>query len=162
MEQRAKSERRRLSVEDLALDIWDAAEIEDRTPLKEWLAKQPEAKSSIEIPEDKPAFFPDNPLFELNTVCFGKAGKIRMEYRSREQAELAFHLANYGISGPVTVPLSKEACRAVLGHMKDRIKRVNTLFGELAESRTSDDRIRAQLIEVLERWYIQGKKITNP
>ncbi len=162
MEQRAKTERRRLSVEDLALDIWDAAEIEDKTPLREWLAKQPEAKSEIEIPEDKPAFLPDNPLFELNTVCFGKAGKIRMEYRSREQAELAFHLANYGISGPVTVPLNKEACRAVFGRMKDRIKRANAIFSELAESRTSDDRIRTQLIEVLERWYIQGKKTTKP
>jgi len=161
-ENRAKTDKGRLSVEDLAFDIWDAAEIEDKTPLREWLGKQPEAKSEIEIPEDKPAFLPDNPLFELNTVCFGKAGKIRIEYRSREQAELAFHLANYGISGPVTVPLGKEACRAVLGRMKDRIERANAHFGELAESRTSDDRIRAQLIEVLERWYIQGKRTKNP
>lgn len=162
MEQRARADKRRLSVDDLALDIWDAAEIDDKMPLKEWLAKQPEAKAEIDIPEDKPAFLPDNPLFELNTVCFGKAGEIRKEYRSREQAEIAVRLANYGISGHVTVPVRKEACRAVLERMKDRIERTNALFEELAKSRTSDDRIRVQLIEALERWYVQGKRAINP
>jgi hypothetical protein len=158
MEQRAKTDKSRLSVEDLALDIWDAALLEDRTPLKEWLVKQPESTSEINIPEEKPAFLPDNPLFELNTVSFGKGGSVKVEYRSREQADLAFCLANLGISGRIPAPFQKKACQIVLSRIGDRVQKATAEFRKLAESRTTDERIQSQIVEVLERWYLQGKK----
>jgi len=158
MEQRAKSDKRRLSIEDLAADIWDAAELEDLMPLRDWIENQSESNSEISIPEERPAYFPDNPLFELNTVCFGKAGSVRVEYRSREQAELISLLANLGLSGSVRVPSEKEACRKVLNRLNIRLGNARARFQELAESRTSDDRLRSQLIEILERWFILGRE----
>ena len=41
MEQRRKSGTRHFSTDELSADLWDAAELEDLTPLREWLAQQP-------------------------------------------------------------------------------------------------------------------------
>ena len=54
MEQRAKSDNKRFSVHDLAADIWDAAELEDATPLAEWLGQCPESDALVIIPEESP------------------------------------------------------------------------------------------------------------
>jgi hypothetical protein len=35
-------------------------------------------------------------------------------------------------------------------------------FRELAESRTGDERIREQLMEVLERWFVLGREPPKP
>ncbi len=35
-------------------------------------------------------------------------------------------------------------------------------FRELAESRTSDERVREQLAEVLQRWFVQGREAAKP
>jgi len=104
MEQRAKAGRRRLNVDDLAADIWDAAELEDKRPLRDWIAQQPESDSESVIPEERPILFPENPLFELKTISFGKENKNIRDYQSRAQAELVFHLANFGLSGKVKLP----------------------------------------------------------
>ena len=58
MEQRAKSNGKRFSVHDLAADIWDAAELEDATPLSEWIGQAPESDSLVIIPEERPAAVP--------------------------------------------------------------------------------------------------------
>jgi hypothetical protein len=42
-----------------------------------------------------------------------------------------------------------------------RISIVMERFRELIESRTSDDRIRQQLIEVLERWFVLGRETSQ-
>ena len=75
MEQRAKSNNQRFNVHDLAADIWDAAELEDATPLAEWVAQQPESNSLAIIPEERPATLTDDVMFSPNTVYFGKGGR---------------------------------------------------------------------------------------
>src|SRR5258708_6415305 len=40
-EQKKKSGTRKFSAEELAVDLWDAAELADFAPMKEWLSKQP-------------------------------------------------------------------------------------------------------------------------
>jgi hypothetical protein len=142
----------------LAGDTWDAAELDDTVPLKEWLAQQPESDIEINIPEDRPAFLPDNPLFELKTISYGKEGKIKEEYASRAQAELVFRLANLGISGNVRLGKERGSCEELLNQLEDYIEKARSRFKDLAESRTSDERIQVQLMEVLERWYIFGRK----
>jgi len=158
MEQRAKSDRRRLSINDLASDIWDAAELEDVVSLKEWIAQQPESAIEISIPEDRPAFLPDNPLFELKIISYGKEGKIKKEYDSRAQAELVFRLANLGISGDIRLGRDRGSCQELHTRLDDRMEKASRRFKVLAESRTSDEAVQAQILEVLERWYISGKK----
>jgi hypothetical protein len=158
MEQRAKSDSRRFNVHDLAADIWDAAELEDATPLAEWIGQRPESDSAAIIPEDRPAVLVDNPLFGDNTVYFGKARKIRVDCRSRGQAELVARLADLGISGEVKVPAELKPCFKLLDRVNVRLEKARARFKELAESRTSDEHMQGQLMELLERWFILGRE----
>jgi len=158
MEQRSKSGSRKISADELAGDIWDALDLEDKTPLKEWLEEQTESEIGMSIPEERPVFFPENPLFELKTVSFGKDGKIQMDYHSKEQAGLVFRVAQLGLMGEVKLPSSRRGCADVLKRLNERFEKAQARIKELAESRTSDNRLQNQLIEALERWYVQGHK----
>ena len=158
MEQRSKSGSRKISADELAEDIWDALDLEDKTPLKEWLEEQQESDVSMSIPEERPVFFPDNPLFELKTVSFGKDGKIRIDYHSKEQAGLVFRVAEFGLTAEAKMPSSRRGCADVLKRLNERFEKAQARIKELAESRTSDKRLQNQLVEALERWYVQGHK----
>jgi methylase of polypeptide subunit release factors len=158
MENRSKSSNTRAHPIDLAGDIWDALDLDDKTPLKEWLEEQPESDASISIPEERPVFFPDNPLFELKTVSFGKDCKIQMDYHSKEQASLVFRVAELGLIGEFKLPSSRRGCADVLKRLNERFEKAQARIKELAESRTSDKRLQNQLVEALERWYVQGHK----
>jgi len=162
MEQRAKSDNKRFSVHDLAADIWDAAELEDATPLTEWVGKRPESDSLASIPEDRPARLSDNPMFAPDTIYFGKKNGSRMDCASRGQAELVVRLANLGIGGEVKLPAKLDSCFKLLALVEDRLGKARARFQELAESRTGDDRIRQQLMEVLERWFVLGREGAQP
>jgi methylase of polypeptide subunit release factors len=156
MEQRAKSDRRRFDVFDLAGDIWDAASLEDATPLPEWIGKQGDYESMVIIPEERPARLADNPMFAPNTVYFGKARKTRMDCASRGQAELVARIANLGVAGEVRVPADVEPCLQLLSRIDTRMEKAGDRFARLAESRTGDPRVQEQLREVLHRWFVLG------
>ena len=158
MEQRAKADTRRFNIYDLAADIWDAAELEDLTPLAEWLEERPEADSVAIIPEEQPAIPSSNPLFAPNTVYFGKA-KTDMDYRSREQAELVVHLANLGISGELKLPGNPKDCIKLLNLVNERLKQAHGRFEGLAKSRTGDERLRESLTDLLMGWFVKGREI---
>jgi methylase of polypeptide subunit release factors len=157
MRQRANSDSRRFGVHDLAGDIWDAAELEDVTPLAEWIGQRPESDAAVIIPEERPAALLDNPLFGDNAVYFGKDRKVHMACQSRGEAELVALLANLGISGEVQMPASLESCIKLLDRINVRMAKARARFQELAESRTGDDRVRQQLVDVLERWFVLGR-----
>ena len=162
MEQRAKSDNKRFNVHDLASDIWDAAELEDATPLAEWVEKWPDSDSAVNIPEERPAVLVDNPLFPDNAVYFGKTRKSLVACSSRGQAELVARLANLGVNGYVKMPANLQACIKLLDRVNDRLSRAAERFKELAESRTGDERIRQQLTEVVERWFVLGRGEAKP
>jgi hypothetical protein len=125
--------------------------------LKEWLAEQPECDLEIIIPDERPAFLPDNPLFELKVVSLGKTGKITREFHSRAQAELVFRLANLGISGNVKLPSNKESCLKLIEHLNKRIGDFRARRRELTGSRSTDERRQAEISELLEHWYVFGR-----
>ena len=104
MEQRGKSNGKRFSLHDLAADIWDAAELEDATPLAEWIGQQPESDSLVVILEERPVGLSNDVMFSPNTVYFGKARKSHIDCVSRGQAELIVRLAELGMSGEVRLP----------------------------------------------------------
>jgi hypothetical protein len=157
MEQRSKSENRRFSVQDLAADIWDAAELEDATPLAEWIGQQRASTAAVIIPEERPATLVDNPLFGDNAVYFGRAHRAQMQCQSRGQAELVARMANLGIHGRLKIPSSMEPSMKLLDRVNARLERASARFRELADSRTGDERVRQQLLEVLERWFVLGR-----
>ena len=162
MQQRAKSSNQRFSVHDLAADIWDAAELEDATPLAEWVEQWPGSKMLVDIPEERPAILSPSPMFDPNTVYFGKARKTHVDCPSRGQAELILRLANLGVSGKVELPGDLDSCLKLLDRMNVRIDKAVARFTELAESRTGDERVRRELVEALEPWFVLGRETNKP
>jgi hypothetical protein len=158
MQQRAKSNNQRFSVHDLAADIWDAAELDEVTPLAEWISKRPECNALVVIPEERPAVLSPSPMFDPDTVYFGKARRSHVDCSSRGQAELIVRLADLGVSGEVQVPADLAPCLKLLDRVNIRIGKAVARFTELAESRTGDDRVRQQLVELLQRWFVLGRE----
>ena len=162
MEQRAKSGNKRFSVHDLAADIWDAAELEDATPLAEWIGQRPESDTLASIPEERPAILSPSPMFDPSTVYFGKDRRVLVDCPSRGQAELVARLANLGVSGEVKIPARLDPCFKLLARVNERIEKARARFKELADSRTSDQRVQGQLVELLERWFVLGREVAKP
>jgi len=161
-EQRSHTANRRFSVQELAGDAWDAAELSDLTPLSEWIGKQPGCDSCVNIPEERPAEMSPSPMFDPNTVYFGnpKAGgrlAAHTECASNGQAKLIVRLANVGVSGRVNVPADDAACLTLLGAVDARLSAARKRFGELAESRTGDPPLQAQIADQLMRWFVHGQ-----
>jgi hypothetical protein len=146
----------------LAADIWDAAELEDATPLAEWVSQRPESNSLVIIPEERPAVLSPSPMFDPNTVYFGKRRNAHVDCLSRGQAELVQRLANLGVVEEVKLPVELDTCFKLLDRVNVRLDKAIARLRELAESRTGDERIRQQLMEVLERWFVLGREETNP
>ncbi|MCX7044279.1 MAG: N-6 DNA methylase [Candidatus Sumerlaeota bacterium] len=157
MEQRSKSRGKRFSVHDLAADIWDAAELDNAIPLAEWMAQREESDSFVNIPEERPVALVDSPLFPDHTIYFGKQRTAVVECKSRGQAELVAHIATLGVSDDVKVPAEDAACLGTLADLNARLQKALTRFKTLTESRTSDERTRGQLMEVLQQWFVLGR-----
>ncbi len=104
----------------------------------------------------------DNPLFGDNTVYFGKARTVHVDCQSRGQAELIARLANLGVTGDVTIPPAPQSCLKLLDRVDVRREKAATRFKEFIESRTGDERVRQQLAEVLQRWFVLGREGTVP
>jgi hypothetical protein len=88
---------------------------------------------------------------------FGLATRARYP----AQAELIVYLANLGVSGEVKLPADTGPCFQLLDRVNVRLDKALARFRELAESRTSDERVREQLAEVLERWFVSGREATK-
>jgi hypothetical protein len=157
MQQRAKSNNGRFSVHDLAADIWDAAELDDATPLAEWVSRHSKSDSLVIIPEERPAVLSPSPMFDPDTVYFGKQREAHVDCLSRGQAELVARLANLGIIGEVKLPADLDSCFRLLDSVNIRLDDACSRLKELAESRTGDERVQQQLMEVLERWFVLGR-----
>ena len=50
----------------------------------------------------------------------------------------------------------------LLDRVNVRIEEARARFKELAESRTGDERVQEQLMEVLERWFVLGREGASP
>jgi hypothetical protein len=158
MQQRRKTAKRGIDMEDLAADIWDAAELPDTTPLAEWLAQQPGADASVTIPDERPVVVGGS-MTDPNTLFFGKRPQIAVDYSSREQAELVALLSHLGISGSARVPDGEVNSLQCKHHVEERLEKARARFQELAASRTSDERIRGELVSLLERWFVLGRDV---
>jgi methylase of polypeptide subunit release factors len=162
MEQRSKAHNKRFRADDLAADIWDAAELEDAKPLADWVGEQPESNSLVIVLEERPATLSNDVMFLPNTVYFGKGRKGHIDCQSRGQAELVVRLANLGLVGQVKLPAELAPCLRVADRVDRRVERARARFKELAESRTGDERLQGQLLELLIHWFVAGRASTNP
>ena len=157
MDQRAKSEGTRLNVHDMAADLWDTVELNDSLSLVQWLTECPQADVWVDVPEERPVILLDNPLFPDHTVYFGRSRKEQVHCRSRSQADLVLQLANLGVSGRLKIPGGTESAIDLLGLLETRLDQAKTAFSELVENRTGDSKIREQLLDVLQLWFVNGR-----
>jgi hypothetical protein len=157
MEQRAKSETRRFNTQDLAADIWDAAGLEDARPIAEWIEKEASAHHATTIPEEQPVKLSDDVMFAPNVVYFGRARATQLEARTRAEAELITQLANFGVSGTIQLPKQTNNISGLVSNMNMRLEAAKQRFALLAESRTSDDVVQKELIELLMQWFVLGR-----
>ncbi len=156
-EQRSRTANRRFSVHELAADAWDAAELPEVTPLVEWLCKRADCTTAVNLPDERPAVLSPSPMFDPNTVYFGKSRSEHVDCPSQAQAELIVRIAELGVAGWTKLPAKQESCVELHRELADRIHFARTRFNELAESRTSDPRLEAQIIDQLIRWFVLGR-----
>jgi len=167
-EQRSRTANRRFSVQELAANAWDAAELPDVTPLTQWIEKGFECSVALKLPEERPAELPEHSMFDSNTVYFGRrlrgnerarSTRAHLDCANKGQANLIERLANLGLSGTLNVPADDSACRARLEAVNGRLVAAQNRFVELAECRTGDSRLQGQIVDQLLRWFVHGRNI---
>lgn len=163
MEQRRKSANRHFSTDELSADLWDAAELDDLTPLRQWLAHQPSATAAAIIPDAQPAYLSNHAkMFDNNTVYFGKERKDYIVCKSREEAEPIKLLADLGVRGAVNLSATPGGCEELTRKLRDRIAQARARFEELAGTRTGLEDKRTEVVNLLLRWFVLGRQTTAP
>jgi hypothetical protein len=109
-EQRSKTGVHRFTVDDLAADVWEAANLSDWRPLAEWLSEEPDPKHTFAIPDGGQAYLmPSSDMYDLNVVFFGKGrGATKITCASRGQAEFLVRLVTLGLRGSVSLPAGEQ------------------------------------------------------
>jgi methylase of polypeptide subunit release factors len=159
MEQRKKSVSRKFSAEELAEDLWDAADLEDFTPLREWVAKRPGASVTVTIPDSYPPHLASpSVMFDSETVYFGKNRKKHLVCSSRDEAELVQLLSNLQVHGDVALPPNPEGAAQLREKIEERIAHARARFVELAQSRTSLEEKQDEVVDLLVEWFVSGAK----
>jgi hypothetical protein len=159
-EQRSDAKVRRLTVDDLAADIWEAASLPDLRPLVEWLSEEPALKQTFAIPDGDQAYLmPASDMYDRNAVFFGKGRTAeRIQCDSREQAELVARLATLGLRGSLSLAVGERNCRDVLTSLNTRLEQARAEFEALAESRGGNEKMRAEVADLLMHWFVHGRK----
>lgn len=157
MEQRRQGGGKEVSAHDLARDAWKELEAGLKTPLASWIAQNPARSKVIQIPEGTPRIPEEMHLFEAHTVFFGSKPPASIHCDSREQAELVYEVAKWGLRGPVPLPIAREDCRTLIAELSSRLTGIRHALQALAESRAGSERTREQVFDLLYRWAINGR-----
>ena len=161
-EQRAKTEDREFRTDELAADLWDSLPEEDKQPLAQWIASQATGGAAVNIPEGHASLPDANDFLDANTVFFrhshgGKVVSQSLHLPSRAHAEIIYLLAQHGIRGSLPLPATEKAAQTLQPQIVKRLAALAAKAGELARSRTGDEKRVADLARVLEFWMIHGK-----
>lgn len=158
MEDRRAGGPRRFAVSDLAADAWDAVDLDDVTPLPDWLKNNAgRSGDEFELPDERPAFLHTGTMFDEETVYFGRRQTAHVECPSRGTAELMHRAASLGVTGRITLPTDNSIAMKLLDKLNHRHERAMARLRELAEIRTGDEELRQQVLGLLERWFVVGK-----
>jgi methylase of polypeptide subunit release factors len=161
-EQRAKSEGREFRADELAADLWDSLQDDEKQPLAAWLANQVAGGLPVNIP-DGDARLPDaSDFLDANTVFFRAPGADKsaftpLQLPSRPHAELVFFASRQRIHGQLALPKTENAARELFTGATARLKALTAKADELARSRAGDERAAMDLSRLLLHWMINGK-----
>jgi hypothetical protein len=160
-EQRAKAEGREFRTDELAADLWDSLQEDEKQPLAAWMAKQVPGGLTVNIP-DGDARLPDaSDFLDANTVFFRAPGSDKTSFATlklptRTHAELVHFASQQKICGQVALPKPENAARELLTDATARVNVLAAKADELARSRTSDERKAMDLARLLLHWMING------
>lgn len=162
MEDRAKGGKLEFKTEEFAADAWDALDLEDVQPAADWLRQRVASDSKpYEIPADRPVELAVDSIFEAETVYFGKRRKRHIVCPSPEVAGLVASLAEMGFSGSCLLPNQAGVAKSLSVELVERHRRTMTRMKELVDSRTSDSEKRDEVLGVLQRWFVLGRRPNN-
>jgi len=118
-------------------------------------------KKKVEIPEGDVRLPAAEHMFEATTLYFGKNPAVSLVCDSRAEAELLAAIAETGYRGPISTPSTEEGCRIFHKKLQDRLTRARAQFEQLARERAGSERMRAQIVEILWRWFIHGRPTSS-
>ena len=160
MEQRSKSKSRRYTVEEIASDAWDVVYFRDEPSLAKWLDTSAPPKVSITIPpEGTPRLVDEDSMFDKEVVYFGTGRYAeRVVCSSRAQAELVAQLAKLGFRGALNLPEGSNRCREIMVELELRLDTAQSEFETIASERVADEKKRAEIVALMMRWRVHGKR----
>ncbi len=141
----------------LALSAWEDLEPDMQTPLGTWLKEHAPQAKAVSIPDGEVRLSDVSNFFDANTVYFGKKPPVSHVCASRVEAELIAAIARTGLRGPVSIPSKEQDCESLLASLETRLTNAASRFQELAQQYAGSDKTREQLVELLQRWFAQGK-----
>ena len=161
-EQRARSEGREFRTDELAADLWDGLQEEDKQPLVKWIATHVSDGVTVDIPEGHPDLPDANDFLDANTVFFrqshgGKSKAQPLPLPSRAHAETVFLLSQRSIHGELLLPKTEHAAQKLQALVTKRLATLAAIAKELSGSRTGDEKKAMELARLLEFWMIHGK-----
>lgn len=160
-EQRAGRDGSTFSVNDLALDLWDALTDDERSPLEKWLGQQSTGGWTVIIPEARPSLPPSDDMLDAQTVFFQprerNAKATSLSCPSRAHAELLYEIASSRLTGEFDLPNTSNAASVLLRQVRERLEFVQLRSDQLARSRTSDEIQAADIAGLLRQWMLYGK-----
>jgi hypothetical protein len=160
-EQRAGRDGSTFSVNDLALDLWDALTEEERIPLEKWLRQRAHGGWAVIIPDGRPSLPPSDDMLDAQTVFFQprerNAKATTVSCPSRVHAELVYEIATCHVPGEFDLPGKSCTASELLGELGERLEFVRLRADQLARSRTSDDGQAADIAGLLRQWMLHGK-----
>jgi hypothetical protein len=75
-----------------------------------------------------------------------------------EPLRYVLRLAELGLSGEVKLPVESRPSSRLLASINERMEAARARFEELARSRTGEERLQRHLVELLERWFVSGRR----
>lgn len=161
MEQRRGGGHTRISISQLALSAWEELDDDFQRPVGAWLKQRVKAAKTVSLPDGDVRLPEAGNFFDATTVYFGKKPPVSHVCASRAEAELVAAIALTGLRGPVSIPFDERESAKVLAEFEGRLADASKRFEELAQQYAGSDKAREQLVELLNRWFVQGKPSDN-
>jgi len=151
--QRATTASRGFSIAEMAEDVWNALDESERVTLPAFMEKWHSGPVRLITVPHEPVFQvrDDADMFEPNTILFGNrdGNKIKVAFPSGPHVRLIELLTRYGLAGDLKVPQDPADAETFHSKLVDWLKKVKERFSELAAGRTSDARIRRDIVDAL-------------
>jgi hypothetical protein len=143
---------------ELALDAWQAVEPEWQESLSHWLDENAPHPKILALPEGAVRLPEAGNFFEATTIYFGRKPAVSHVSASRAEAELLYAIAVQGLRGPVSIPSNEHDCVELRAALEVRLADARSRFEEVAAERAGTDELREQVVDLLYKWFVIGKK----